>query len=1144
MKCLQCGIDSKSKKKFCTQCGEKLTLNCPQCDTEIEEKERFCGACGYDLGKAKEAPSINNSILEFDTSEMMTNHIVTARDTIEGERRPATVLFADMVGYTAQTERLGEERSYLVLKRVIVLLIDTVSEYGGTVQDLAGDGIVALFGVPVALEDAPQRACHAAMAIQEKMDALSHRIEVEHGVRPKLRIGINSGPVVVGSVGTETKTEMKAVGDTINMAARIESLAKPGHVLLSEETHRLVEDFIESNLVGEHQIKGKLHPQKTWELVSVKPDVARFEVAVRRGLTRFVGREEQLDILKDCWQKASLGETFVVNISGEAGIGKSRVIHEFRQHLGQEQAFFLQGHCMAEGRMTPFLPFIQVIRSIFRLSDHGNPLETAKRLRVGLEILDLKPEKHLPYLANLLGQDTEGALHDQSPDLIGARTRQTLQVVLLERCRLSPIVLSIDDLHWIDVASENFLLWITQAEEEIPLLMLCAYRPEYGPPWSGRDNVTGLILRPLSCSSTIDLLKYRIGAEDIQKDLTDFLVDKSEGNPLFAEEMVSYLLETGRVKRGESGGLYKSEDEADLGIGLPGTLANLLMERFDRVEGDSKELMKVASVVGRRFSSDVAGEVCGFSENLSEHLEKLERKDLIFTEREDGSIRYCIKHALIQDAVYNSLLTEERERLHAAVGATIERIYADRVSEVADVLAHHYSRTPQNEKTIRFLALAGERSLRVYSIDDAYDRLRQAIDLVETHPGLVDNEFIAEMVLNLARIYYFRCDFASIFRTVEHYLPIVEATGNKRLLSRFLFELGYSHMVGARAEVGKPLLERSLALGRETGDEKAINHAVMGLIFHHVFWEELGPAQRKTVQSLEQELIKTAKPAGDYWPLFKGLFGLAMHVLLCGNPSEARRLAQRLMEYSREMNDHRPKALGLVAQAMIDALSGNTDDAVEKADEARRLAMTPFDHANADAIMGVALTMAGRAAAARDLLKDVRQRLISGELLIVVTVMDLQYGVAQVMSGELGKGVEFIKETMQRFAKWGFRHGHGLGHLTLGNVYLNIALMEEKPAFGVIIRNIVFLLRTVPFAAAKAQYHLEEAESFFRSVDAPALRASALMSLGLLAKAKKRYEEARAYLEEAFQSSDVVDGRVLCEKIDAVLEILPKAGLK
>ncbi len=1132
MECAKCGADNRHGGEFCTQCGAALGLACPACGRGNEADVKFCGHCGKPLAAAGPAPRLES--VTSAPPQALAAKVFDGGQALEGQRRQVTVLFTDMEGYTPLAESLGEDAVYRLMQRVFEEMIGAVHAHEGTVQEITGDGIMALFGAPVALEDAPVRACRAALDIQERMEALDAEIEAEHGLRPKLRIGMHTGPVVVGNVGDDLKMEFTALGDTVNLASRLESLADAGSVLMSEATHHLVEGFVESDFAGEHEIKGKTGTQLVYRLTGLKSGVTRFDVSLDRGLTQLIGRRRELETLEACWEEAAGGAIVVADIAGEAGIGKSRLAYEFRQRIGEDKAFFAHGHCTADGRATPFLPFIEVVKTSFHITEGEGREAVERKLTGGLEVLGMDPAEHLPYFLNLLGHQQDGdGVDSLAAEVIGIRTRESLQGFLRERCAISPTVLIIEDLHWIDRASEEYLAWAAGEGENMRLLIVCTRRPYYQPRWPEAASVTTLDLVPLSGHSTEELLKHRLGADDLPGTLVRLVVEKAEGNPLFAEEIASYLMERGDLRRTEEGVAFDSAGGAGA---LPIRLENILMDRVDRRDEGPRAMLQTAAVVGRRFSLDLVRKVAGIDGRASAYARDLERQELIFAEEEGGEFRF--KHALVQDAVYDTLLTSQREALHEQVGQAIEENYSDHLAEVADVLAYHYGRTPRAEKAVRYMALAGEKSLTVYSLEEAELRFRQTLELIEKVPGCADDAFLVDVLLDIARVYYFRFDFAGLLRLGESYLARVEALGDKRRLSRFLFEIGYAHVFAARADTGRPILERALALGEETGDEAAMAYAKLGLMWDRLYWSDPGDERRRVQREIGEWIVGVAGRAGDVWLASKALLCLSLDSIAWGRPGEARRFALRLLDLSRETGDPRPRNMGLWALAWNSAFHLEHQEAVDNANESLRIALSPVDRLAANDAKGVGLIMLGRVEEGHAILRDLSRDIAAGGFLMIATITDLPYGLAQVMAGDIAKGIHWIEETTRQCVERGQVAARAFGELYLGLIHLEMAIAGDRPPLVVILRNLGFILRTAPFAAARARRHLEAAEREYRRLDIPSHLAFVLYNLALLDSAKKRADDALARLTEARAIAESVEATALAKKIDAARDAL------
>jgi len=660
-----------------------------------------------------------------------------------GERRHVTALFADMVGFTAISERLGEEGTFALIQPIYELMARAVREQGGSVKDFTGDGIMALFGAPDALEDAPLRACRAGLAIHERLAAAASAIEAKHGVRPQMRIGVNSGLAVVTQIRGESGP-MTALGDTVNLASRLQTLAEPGTVFLSETTQRLVQGLVETTFAGAHAIKGKAEPQKVYRLDAIRHGATRFEAAVGRGLSVYVGRERELEILERALAEAR-GELRVIDIVAEPGMGKSRLLYEFRQRIGKEQAFILTGNCSPDGQQTPFLPFIEVVRGSFQVRSGEAENEVARKLEMGLTLLGLHSQENLGLLLNLLGlKPPEGSLSGLDGVLIGLRTRDLLQNLLEARRRLSPVVLVIEDLHWIDSVSREVLGKIVDGEAKLELLILHTRRPEYEPAWGDRPAVTALQLEPLQAGDIRRLVETRLGVDALPETLARQVAEKAEGNALFAEEILSFLTERGVLR--VAGG--KVEFDANATAALPASVRSLLTARVDRLAPQDRALLQAAAVIGRRFDPQLLAAVAEDAGDIEARFAAMHALDLVHPESKSGD--YSFKHALARDALYQSLLTGPRAALHLKIAEELERRSGNRIAEVVETLAHHYSQTDRTNKAFTYLAQAGAKSLGVYSFEEAGGYFDAAITLLGMDANCAADEEVADLLSQYA----------------------------------------------------------------------------------------------------------------------------------------------------------------------------------------------------------------------------------------------------------------------------------------------------------------------------------------------------------------------------------------------------------
>ena len=1010
------------------------------------------------------------------------------------------------------------------MQDVIREMSEAVQSHGGTIEKLTGDGLMALFGAPLAVEDAPVSACASALDILERIAELGNSLMESEGVRPHVRVGINTGYAVVGSLGAGLQQEVTALGDSVNLAARLEGLADSDGIVIGETTYGLIADFMETEFAGEKEVKGKAGKQKIWHLRGAKGSVRRFDASLRRGLTKLVGRDGELDALLSAFSTCQEGKTQVANLKGDAGIGKSRLVHEFRQRLPAEGVAWLQGNCTANGTQHSFLPFIDVVRSSFGMSDDDPAALVERRLRRGLEVLGEDPDATVPYLLNLLGHKVEGSdFTKEHAEVAGIRTRDILHRLLVERCKAASVVLHIDDLHWIDQASQSLLERLIKEELALPLIMLFTHRPEYHPPWSDADKRRTITLLPLTTGATEEMLRTRLGVQELPKALSQLVLKKAEGNPLFAEEILNYLEDRGGLANGTN---------VDM-LDLPVSLENLLMARVDRLDQNSKSLLQAASVIGRVFSGDVAGEVAELGTGTPESMTELQRVGLVQIDEQSGD--YQFKHALLQDAVYGSLLTERREGLHERTAQALEIRHASSIGEITETLAHHYGQTPRAEKAVHYMAEAGAKSLRVYSLPEADLRLRQVVALIETVPDCADDTFLTDVLLQLARVNYFRADMNGIQALLKPHLARVEALEDPKRLADFLFELGYSLVFGEDPKAGMALFERSRSIATEIGDELVIGRVAMGEIWYQMAFVDPLPETRARINVLEEIALAAGRKARDIWLISKTYTAMSLYGGIIGNPKSARDYSRRLFDLSRETNDPRARNMGLWTMASSDMLSWAYEEAIENGREAYRSALSEVDGYIAHAALAGALGLSGHTDEAVPMFQSAHDTLLERGMIIPILMLGYVMGPILVIGGDIARGMAWQEEGLARCEKFSSAVGVAYTEMVIGETYTQFVVAEEKPPMAVILKNFWFLLRTLPRAKSLARKHLNRALTYFRHIDAPGSIAMVLFDLALIDLKQNRKETARQQLDEALTLAQSVEADALADKISAAL---------
>jgi class 3 adenylate cyclase/tetratricopeptide (TPR) repeat protein len=1025
---------------------------------------------------------------------------------VEAERRQVTVLFTDMVGFTSFSERSGEEAAFALMRSLSKLMDEAVRQQGGVVQSFTGDGIMAVFGAPVALEDAPLRACRAALNILQRLKLMGPDLEAKHGVCPQLRIGLNTGTAVVGKVGDSADAGVTVLGDTVNFAARLQSLAEPNSVLISDATYRLVQGLVDATFTGEHAVKGKSDRQKVHRLDAVRQGTTRFETAVSRGLGTFVGREKEMEALERGLDK-SRSELCVIDLAAEPGMGKSRLLYEFRRRIGKDRAFVLAGNCSPDGQQTPFLPFIEVVRGSFRIRRGDSEKEIAQKLESGLSDLGLQSIRNLGLLLHLLGLSVPGgALSGLDSVLIGLRLRELLQQLLEARCKLSPVIMIIEDLHWIDSASEELLAKITDSKTKLRLLLVTTRRPEYTPLWRDRPAVTSLSLERLAVGDMRRLVQARLNVDALPEGLARHLTEKAEGNPLFAEEIVSYLTERG-ILRTDSGKL-DFNDSTVTGT-LPASVQTLLAARVDRLSPNDRALLQAASVIGRRFDPLLLA-VAVNDTDVDDRLAAMQSVDLLH--RVGKSDDYSFKHVLVRDALYQSLLTDARSALHAKIGNEIERRGGNRLPEVAEILAHHFSQTNMVDRAFAYLLMAGSKALDVYSLDEATTHLTSALALLDKHPTCAsDNEF-AKLFVAYSLLLNFSGRWKILIDTLERHLPRVDRLGDDPSVPLIRTHYVIALVINARYRDAAAAQRKTLEMAYRLGDSKSKAYALTSEIWLSTF---VDPKPLESFEALNREAIDTASETADAFIQNGARWVVVFAKLLRGRINEAQAIAREFMRVGQQLNDPRSTGYGLAILAWIATFTESYAEALEYCERCLTVAVTPQDKAAAIGAKGSALVALGKTEDGAKLLEEWRVQSIADGNNLYLAATDPTVGVCKVLQGNLAQGIHIIEQAILKRENEGYRMAADWGRLILCEIYLQIIAGNEKPPLLVLLRNLPIILKVLVTASSRIRTLVAHAIKNPQFDPDGHFVGWANMILGLLYKNKKKHSLAIQHLTEA-----------------------------
>jgi ABC-type oligopeptide transport system substrate-binding subunit/class 3 adenylate cyclase len=782
MNCSKCGFSNDSDAEFCENCGSPLSLFCGKCGALLKPGVKFCKKCG--------APAFFNTehdrlaALQQAAPPALKEKIRSASLQVEGERKPVTILFTDIVGSTALAEKLDPEEWKEIVTGAHQRVSQAVYRYEGTIAQLLGDGVLAFFGAPVTHEDDALRAVLAALDIQDSIVDYERQL-LGYVESFKMRVGLNSGLVVVGNVGSDLHMEYLAIGDAVNLAARLQSAAEPGKILVSQSTARLVQAAFNLIPLGEISVKGKRESVPVFEVGERKavPESRRGFEELRSPL---VGRAAELEALHQAMQQLGSGLGQIVSISGEAGIGKSRLVEEARIRISQEwlaglpsaqRSFhWLEGRSLSYGQRLSFWTIRQLIQDDLGLSD-GDPevkLRLALRRRVQA-LFGESSNKVLPYLGNLLGTQLEGEFAETIRLLDGETLKhQTLLSIASYFSRLAeeqPVVLVFDDMHWADPSSLETLEHLMPLTDRVPIMLLLISRLEREhPSWQIKlkagsqyaHRYTEIALQSLSGGEQNRMVDNLLTAVDMPVDLRERILERAEGNPLFLEEIVRDLIEQEAIIPDEKG--WRTTGDI-VNITIPETLRGVMLSRIDRLQEDVRRTLQLASVIGKSFIFRLLEAIAEAEEQLEFHLAQLQRADLVREKARLPELEYMFKHSITQEAAYNSLLLEQRREFHRQVGQALENLFADRQEEFIGLLAYHFDAAEDIEKATSYSNRAGDIARLTDELSEAVGYYQRAIELLT---DIKDDRRCSQVWLKLGLVYHANFQFEATYRAYEN----------------------------------------------------------------------------------------------------------------------------------------------------------------------------------------------------------------------------------------------------------------------------------------------------------------------------------------------------------------------------------------
>jgi class 3 adenylate cyclase/tetratricopeptide (TPR) repeat protein len=946
------------------KCGIGLTLVCAKCNTKLPTGAAFCFACGQPVAAAPGGQRVISP--DAYTPRHLAEKILTSKSALEGERKQVTVLFADLKGSMEVLADRDPEDARKILDPVLEHMMEAVHRYEGTVNQVMGDGIMALFGAPLAHEDHAVRACYAALRMQELVKRYAEGVRREQGVTIRIRVGLNSGEVVVRAIGSDLHMDYTAVGQTTHLAARMEQLAEPGSILLTPDTLALAEGFVQTKSLGPMAVKGLLDAVEVYELTGVSVVRSRLQASAIRGLSRFVGRAAEVAHLRRAFEQAGQGQGQIAAVVGEPGVGKSRLVFELIHSHRVEGWLVLESGSVSYGTATSYLPVNDVLKGYFRVGDRDTHRDIREKVTGKIFTLDRGLEPIVPALLTLLDVPAEDAQwQGLDPPQRRQQTLDAVKRLLLRESQVQPLLVVFEDLHWVDSETQALLDNLVESLPTARLLLLVNYRPEYSHGWGSKTYYTQIRLDTLPPASAGELLEALLGSDAALWPLKQELTARTGGNPLFLEESVRTLVETGALV-GTRGGYRLAKPLGD--IHVPATVQAILAARIDRLPPEEKHLLQCAAVVGKDVPYTLLAAIASEpEERLRPLLAHLQAAEFLYETRLFPDLEYTFKHALTHEVAYGGLLHDTRRKLHAAIVGAIEHRYVGRLSEHAERLAHHAVRGEVWEKAVTHLWQAGRNARSRSAYRQAVAFLEQAVEALTRLPDTVENAVLRiDLVCrDLSDPLNILAHYQRLLEHLREAAHLAEKIGDRARLANALARTLHALRVTGQLERAVEVGERACALANEVGEARLNALSRMELSSVHYLRGDLRRAEALLTQALATLDSDSAGPGEveSGWLRRMICQNLVPVLAETGRYRDAIRRGEETLRMAGEVGHPAPIAWALGSLASAYCGRGDAAKAIDLSAQSLALARERDVHnliQVASASLGAAYTLAGR----------------------------------------------------------------------------------------------------------------------------------------------------------------------------------------
>jgi len=1066
MRCPRCGANNTAGMKFCGQCGAPLGSACPSCGASNPSEHKFCGQCGTPLAAAGLRET---GTPEFDVAR---TEAVRTVNTLPGEMKQVTVLFCDIVNSTPLTERLGPEAMRDLVSVFLESSLAEVRRYGGTAPQFSGDGFMALFGAPITHEDHVRRALLAALGIQRAL-LKAGKAPVRERAELAVRIGLHTGPVVFGPISEKLPMDYTVIGDTANVAARLEQAATPGTILVSEEIHLLAEGYARVEPVGPLILKGKVDPIPAYRLLGVSHHRSIQGEGAASRTSVFVNRESELAALVNVLREVENGHGQAVGLVGEPGIGKSRLLAEFHREVADDRATWVDGRCLSYGTAIPYLLILDLLRNNCGILESDNPEAVGEKVRSGLLLVGMDADEGGAVLLDLLETERVSASPALSnPESFKRKVFETLRLFAIKGSQRRPLILVLEDLHWVDRLSEEFVGFLAENIQDARVLLLATYRPGYRPPWIDLSCAGQTQLEPLSRDHSIAMVRSVLRAGRLIDLVSQEIVAKADGNPFFLEQLALHAGEARDLR-------------SDLMV--PNTIHDVVMARIDRLPEETKRFLQTAAVIGREFPLRLLNAVWRGTGSVETQLRELCRLEFIDERAETEDAVYVFRHALTQETAYGSLLERHRRTYHGAVGRALEELYDGRANEVAELLALHFGRSDAAEESIDYAILAAEKSQRRWANTEALTYFNGALQRLERMPDTGANRLRRiDAVVKQAEVKFALGQHAEHIAALEGIRDIVEASDDPRRRATWHYWTGFLHsLTGSPPALAIEHCRQASTIASAAGSDELEGFIASCAAQAYVVAGELHAA----VEAGERALA-IFEARDNLWWASRTLWHLAQATVYLGEWDASHSYCRHALALSTTLNDLRLKVDGLYRTGAACIQQGDIERGLRCCDEALALEPIPYDVAMAKLFRGYGKIKAGCHDAGIAELWEAIAWFDKSHLGHVRLMATLRLAEGLILQAKLESARKLLNEVLSESRVIGYRYLEGLAHRLIAE-----SLVTESSAIGM--------------------QHVTYAQQIFETIDARNDLAKSLMTRAKLSQGSSDTAEARGLLEKA-----------------------------